>query len=189
MTAVVVDLFAGPGGAEDACWDQAGTEHGNGYRTIRVSGSNRYLHRLSYEHHKGMIPDGAVIDHLCRNRACWNPLHLEAVSNEENILRGESPPASNARKALCPRCGDEFSRDGRYRRCRRCRQAKRSDTVRLGVGRPAERTHCPKNHPYNEENTYFVKRSDGSIKQRACRECSRQRVRARRAAAKGGDAS
>ena len=184
---LVIDLFAGPGGRPDACWDEAGTDNGNGYRTVTYNGRKTYLHRLSYEHFVGPLGD-LHVDHLCRNRACWNPAHLEAVTNEVNILRGESAPAKNARKKQRPTCGEEYSPDGKYRRCRSCRQRTRKDTARRGVGRPAERTHCPKGHAYDESNTYLVYRPDGSIKQRACRECSRERCRARRAAAKGGDA-
>lgn len=182
---MIVDLFAGPGGTPGDCWVGIGADHGNGYRTVSIDGAQRYVHRISYELNKGPIPDGLVIDHLCRNRACWNPAHLEAVTNEENILRGDSPPARNARKTKCPNCGSNYSIEAGGRRCRSCRQVKRTDTKRPGIGRPEERTHCPQGHPYDSNNTYLVLREDGSIKQRACRECSRQRVRTRRAAAKG----
>ena len=181
---LIVDLFAGPGGAPDECWEGAGSDNGNGYRTVRVNGRNVYLHRLSYEAARGPIPEASVIDHLCRNRACWNPSHLEAVTNEENILRGESPPARNARKKECPACGSEYAQDGAHRRCRACRQACRNDTARKGIGRTGDRTECPAGHPYDEANTYLVMRVDGSIKQRMCRECGRERLRRRRAAAK-----
>ena len=50
---------------------------------------------------KGTIPQGLVIDHLCRNKSCVNPAHLEAVTNTENVLRGEAPSAKAARKTHC----------------------------------------------------------------------------------------
>ena len=46
----MIDLFAGPGGAPDECWEGAGSDNGNGYRTVRVNGRNAYLHRLSYDY-------------------------------------------------------------------------------------------------------------------------------------------
>ena len=188
---MIVDLFDGPGiSVTDAgCWIGLGTANGNGYTSIRISGKKHYVHRLSYEVHVGPIPQGLVIDHLCRNRACFNPEHLEPVSNEENIARGESPPAQNARKVRCPHGHDyTLGADG-TRRCLVCRRERRIATGEInGRGLPADRTHCPSGHPYDDENTYLVRRPDGSIKQRMCRECGRARVRARRAARKGGDA-
>ncbi len=60
-------------------------------------------HRLSYEAFVGPIVDNLTIDHLCRNRWCVNPTHLEAVPLATNVMRGESPPAKNARKTHCPK--------------------------------------------------------------------------------------
>jgi hypothetical protein len=68
----------------------------NGYGIILV-----LAHRLAYEMLVGPIPDGLQLDHLCCNRGCVNPKHLEATSMLENILRGNSPPAKNARKKRC----------------------------------------------------------------------------------------
>ena len=148
---------------------------------MTVDGKRPYRHRVSHEILRGPIPTGAVADHLCRNRECYNPFHLELVTNEENILRGQSPPAINARKAKCPQCGGEYRPDGRYRRCPNCKQKKRTDTKRKGIGRAGDRTECPKKHPYDEKNTVIIRRKDGTIKQRQCRECNRARNRARRA--------
>lgn len=50
-------------------------------------GYNRYAHRYSYVKFRGAIPEGCEIDHLCRNKKCVNPKHLEAVTRSENMLR------------------------------------------------------------------------------------------------------
>lgn len=81
-------------------------------------------HRWSYELVHGPIPSGLVIDHLCRNTSCVNPVHLEAVTDRENILRGVGPSAEHARKTTCKR-GHPFDylrkdpKRGR-RQCRVC---------------------------------------------------------------------
>lgn len=77
------------------CWLWEGTCSKGGYGRISSetpSKTGAYVgrpaHRVSYELHKGPIPHGAVIDHLCRNPSCVNPDHLEAVSHQENLRRG-----------------------------------------------------------------------------------------------------
>ena len=81
-------------------------------------------HRYAWEQVNGPIPDGMVIDHLCRVPACVNPEHMEVVTHQENILRGVGPSAINARKTHCMR-GHEFTDENtrRYqgrRHCRKC---------------------------------------------------------------------
>lgn len=72
------------------CWDWLDPLHKNGYGKFFADGAAHYAHRWSYEHFVGPIPDGLVIDHLCRNRACVNPEHMEPVTQQTNVRRGEA---------------------------------------------------------------------------------------------------
>lgn len=109
------------------CWVWTGHTSEHGYGVITVSRKQRYVHTWYYETHIGAIPEGLEPDHLCRNRLCANPDHLEVVTHRENILRGESPQAINARKTHCPQ-GHEYTpentkiqtRGGRL--CRECQR-------------------------------------------------------------------
>ncbi len=90
-----------------------------------------YVHRYMWECRHGPIASELHVDHLCRNRACGNPAHMELVSPGENVLRGEGPTAINARKTHCIH-GHEYTPENTYHRregwrgCRTCRrEAKR----------------------------------------------------------------
>lgn len=72
------------------CWLWAGASNPEGYGRIWVEDRLGYTHRVAYEAFVGPIPDGYDIDHLCRNRGCCNPDHLEAVTRRTNLLRGET---------------------------------------------------------------------------------------------------
>jgi hypothetical protein len=73
-----------------SCWYLTGRARENGYTTIQVGGVKMSGHRFSYAAFVGTIPHGFEIDHLCRDRACVNPKHLELVSRSENLRRRDS---------------------------------------------------------------------------------------------------
>lgn len=72
------------------CWEWTASRHPRGYGYIGERGKNYRAHRISYELVRGPIPAGLVIDHLCRNAGCVNPWHLEAVTQSENVRRGNA---------------------------------------------------------------------------------------------------
>lgn len=116
------------------CWEWTGFVDKAGYARVRDDGGRTgevlYAHRVSFEIHKGTIPEGLEIDHLCRNRQCVNPEHLEAVTHKTNVLRGASPMAASSREKVCFR-GHPMTPENYYRSpisgkglCRVCRREK-----------------------------------------------------------------
>ena len=108
---------------EDGCWQWTGSIDRNGYGSFWFNKTMALAHRVSYELKVGPIPEGMQLDHLCRNRSCVNPAHLEPVTARENTHRS---PITFANKTHCPKghAYDEANTyvrpsDGR-RRCRTC---------------------------------------------------------------------
>lgn len=119
---------------DSGCWEWTGNIMPNGYGVLAIGrrslGERKtvYAHRVSYEFHRGPIPHGLDLDHLCRNRRCINPDHLEPVTRQENVLRGVGPRKASEYFAQITHCKhghafDEINTSPRKeggRKCRKC---------------------------------------------------------------------
>lgn len=130
-------------GLDPLCWTWRGYKNQAGYGVLYVPESRR-AHRLAYEAFVCEIPDGLVLDHLCRNTRCWNPAHLEPVTNRVNcVVRAESTSGKNSRKTHCLN-GHAFDEANTYlpssirggRQCRACRNDReKARRVRVQEGK------------------------------------------------------
>jgi hypothetical protein len=122
------------------CWTWLGARNDVGYGRHSFRGRRVMAHRVAYMLTAGDIADGLQLDHLCRNRLCVNPGHLEAVSQYENIMRSEAWSALNNRKTHCVN-GHEFTSENTYVRLdrpgRQCRTCVRERQARAAASRVA----------------------------------------------------
>ncbi len=121
------------------CWIWKACQTPHGYGQFSVAGRIVMAHRFAYEVLVGPIPDGHVIDHLCRNRGCVNVAHMEVTDHRTNILRGTGYSARKAAQTTC-KAGHVFdehntrlqkSKTHVSRICRECRRAYSRDWERL----------------------------------------------------------
>lgn len=161
----------------NGCWDWVGAKT-LGYGTLSIASKTYLAHRVFYSQKFGAIPTNQEIDHLCRNPSCVNPGHLEAVTHQENVIRGNSPGAIAVRTNLCKR-GHLFDevRTKHERTGRKCRQCLREQSGRRWECVPAalpnkHKTHCPAGHLYTEETT--IRDRMGWRKCRICRSLLRR---------------
>ena len=89
--------------AEDGCWEWTASRNkqNTGYGQFGIRGKIMQAHRVSYTWANGPVPDGLELDHLCRNKVCVNPDHLEAVDRRTNQLRTNNPMVAVHRSGLC----------------------------------------------------------------------------------------
>lgn len=108
---------------ETDCWTWIGSCDRDGYGLIKIGGRRGHLraaHRVSYAEHKGAIPEGLEIDHLCRNTRCVNPNHLEAVTGQENRRRAGILMDAQCRNGHPRTVGNTYITPAGYRSCRDC---------------------------------------------------------------------
>jgi hypothetical protein len=140
----------------NTCWIWTGTLFSNNYgRFMAGRGKQHIAHRVAYFLSHGVLDKNAHVHHICENTLCVNHAHLEL------LLPGEH--ASLRRKSLCKNghemWGDNVGIDNRGARfCKECsRMRSRKTATRNSKNRTQptnkEKTHCPKGHPYSEENT------------------------------------
>ena len=126
--------------SDGECWRWTAAIDKHGYGRFSMGGRMRLAHRMSYEGLVGPIPQGMDLDHLCRNRACVNPYHLEPVSRSVNLSR--SPlMARGQNKTHCPR-GHMYTPENTRittqgaRACRTCERARNREKSRAGIYNP-----------------------------------------------------
>lgn len=108
----------------DGCWLWLGSINEHGYGVIWLGTRRTRAHRFGYELIIGPVSEGLDLDHLCRVRSCVNPAHLEPVTRQVNLLRGETIAAAAAQRTHCP-AGHEYTPENTRinrgsRICREC---------------------------------------------------------------------
>lgn len=187
------------------CWIWTGSKSRDGYGRVR---RGEVASRWVYQILRGEIREGLELDHLCKNRICVNPDHLEPVTHKENILRGDGFAPKHKLKTHCSK-GHEFTEENTYLRgkkgdggrwCRECgriatkkwresvqskgmkiparAELKLDDTIELVI----PKTHCKRGHELVGDNAIPDSRNDSW---RVCRICRDENNRKYRQAQRG----
>lgn len=140
------------------CWEWCGAYTRRGYGNLKRDGKTVRAHRASYEMYVGPVPEGLVLDHVCRNTRCVKPAHLRAVTQKQNVAAKVWTVTPEQRSA----------------------QAKRASDAAHGGWRPP--THCRHGHEMVPQTTLTDRRGH-----RRCKTCAHNRYRVRRAIERGED--
>jgi hypothetical protein len=125
--------------SKDNCWEWKGQIHkGTGYGRFRANWVNWLAHRFSYIFYKGNIPEGLIIHHICQNKKCVNPEHLEIVTLREHTFKKGSFAYKNHNAIYCIR-GHSFTNENTYltpdgrRQCKICMRL-RNEKYKINKG-------------------------------------------------------
>lgn len=114
------------------CWIWWGTKTRNGYGQVMFRGTHWMAHRAFYEYFVAQVPERLDLDHLCRNRACVNPWHLEPVTRSVNLYRATTVGKYNTLKTHCPHGHPYSPENTAVRRGKRvCRTCERDRATRI----------------------------------------------------------
>ena len=106
------------------CWIWMGALDRDGYGSFFVKGRRFRAHRFAFEQSRGLVPADKELDHLCRVRCCVNPMHVEPVTHQVNMLRGDGVASENAAKTHCknghPFLGGNLAVRAGRRVCKAC---------------------------------------------------------------------
>jgi hypothetical protein len=136
------------------CWQMTGCHDRDGYAQFHRDKKNSKAHRISYEWYKGKIPDGLTIDHLCKNKGCVNPDHLEAVTIQENGRRHNAA----GYKKWWAQLSDEKRQD--FINNVSVKASQKAATIKKAA------THCRRGHKWKPDTTYTAPNG-----QRRCNVC------------------
>lgn len=120
-------LFHAVRNRKTGCWDWLGDMNQKGYGRLFYNGKKHSAHRVSFEMFNGPISEDLEIDHVCENRKCVNPAHLQQITHRQNIRNGRLMKSRRIPKTHCPQ-GHPYQGDnvlwtrGGYQYCRQCRR-------------------------------------------------------------------
>lgn len=130
--------------AASGCWEMNGWHDRDGYAHFHKSKHQSKAHRISYEFHKGAISKNLTIDHLCKNKCCVNPEHLEAVTAQENGRRHNAQGYKQWWSALSDVDKQIFIKN----------VSKKASQI--AAAKKLAATHCRRGHEWKPETTYIA---------------------------------